>query len=101
MNDASTYTTIPNDDPQRNLTVADAETLPHIAVVGDTYTILVHGKQTAGRYCLIDMHIPKGGGPPLHRRCRRCHACQHSQTEQQAGFCARREPDEGVSRPEE
>jgi mannose-6-phosphate isomerase-like protein (cupin superfamily) len=67
MTDASTYTKIPNDDPQRNLTVADAETLPHIAVVGDTYTILVHGKQTAGRYCLIDMHIPKGGGPPLHR----------------------------------
>jgi hypothetical protein len=36
MTDASTYTKIPNDDPQRSLTVADAETLPHIAVVGDT-----------------------------------------------------------------
>jgi quercetin dioxygenase-like cupin family protein len=67
MTDTSNDMKIPNDDPQRSLTVADAETLPHIAVVGDTYTILVHGKQTAGRYCLIDMHIPKGGGPPLHR----------------------------------
>ena len=67
MTDALTQTKIPNDDPRRDLTLADAETLPHIAVVGDTYTILVNGKQTAGRYCLIDMHIPKGGGPPLHR----------------------------------
>jgi quercetin dioxygenase-like cupin family protein len=31
------------------------------------YTILVAGKDTAGRYSLIDMHIPPGGGPPPHR----------------------------------
>jgi quercetin dioxygenase-like cupin family protein len=67
MANLSGNTNIPLDDPQRSLTFADAETLPHIAVVGDTYTILVSGKQTAGRYCLIDMHVPKGGGPPLHR----------------------------------
>jgi quercetin dioxygenase-like cupin family protein len=36
-------------------------------VVGDTYTILLSGKDTAGRYCLIDMHVPPGGGPPPHR----------------------------------
>ena len=35
--------------------------------MGDTYTILVAGKDTQGRYCLIDMHIPSGGGPPPHR----------------------------------
>jgi quercetin dioxygenase-like cupin family protein len=35
--------------------------------VGDTYTVLLAGKDTAGRYCLIDMHIPPGGGPPPHR----------------------------------
>jgi quercetin dioxygenase-like cupin family protein len=35
--------------------------------VGDTYTILLTGEDTAGRYCLIDMHIPPGGGPPPHR----------------------------------
>jgi quercetin dioxygenase-like cupin family protein len=35
--------------------------------VGDTYTILVAGKDTAGRYALIDMYIPPGGGPPPHR----------------------------------
>jgi hypothetical protein len=25
------------------------------------------GKDTAGQYCLIDMHVPPGGGPPPHR----------------------------------
>lgn len=38
-----------------------------IGLVGDTYTILVSGSDTAGRYCLIDMHVPPGGGPPPHR----------------------------------
>jgi len=41
--------------------------LPHIGLAGDTYTILLAGKDTAGRYCLIDMHVPPGGGPPPHR----------------------------------
>ena len=42
------------------------EHLPHIGLVGDTYTILVAGSDTAGRYTLIDMHVPPGGGPPPH-----------------------------------
>lgn len=61
---------IPPDDPQRSLTLARPETdqsLPHIGVVGDTYTILLSGADTAGRFCLIDMHIPPGGGPGPHR----------------------------------
>lgn len=62
--------TIPPDDLHRNLTLTrpnDDQTLPHIGLVGDTYTILLAGKDTAGRYCLIDMHIPPGGGPAPHR----------------------------------
>jgi quercetin dioxygenase-like cupin family protein len=61
--------TIPADDPARNFTVArsDNPDLPHVGLVGDTYTILVAGKDTNGRYSLIDMHIPPGGGPPPHR----------------------------------
>lgn len=57
------------DDPARKSTFArsDDPSLPHIGLVGDTYTILVVGKDTAGRYSLIDMHIPPGGGPPPHR----------------------------------
>jgi|SRR5271166_3011723 len=60
---------IPPDDPARNLVLAQPEkqNVPHIGLVGDTYTILVAGEDTAGRYCLIDMHIPPGGGPPPHR----------------------------------
>ena len=62
--------TIPLDDLQRNLALARPESdqnLPHIGMVGDTYTILLSGKDTAGRYCLIDMHVPPGGGPGPHR----------------------------------
>ena len=75
MNDSSSASsqpapTIPSDDLQRQLSLArpdDDQSLPHIGLVGDTYTILLTGKDTAGRYCLIDMHIPPGGGPPPHR----------------------------------
>jgi quercetin dioxygenase-like cupin family protein len=35
--------------------------------MGGTYTILVSGEQTGGRYCLVDMLVPPGGGPPPHR----------------------------------
>jgi quercetin dioxygenase-like cupin family protein len=62
--------TIPPDDLQRHLILAQPDkeqNLPHIGVVGDTYTILMTGNDTAGRFCLIDMHIPPGGGPPPHR----------------------------------
>src|ERR1700722_821165 len=63
-------TPIPPDDPKRSLAIARPntdESLPHIGLVGDTYTILLSGNDTGGRYCLIDMHIPPGGGPPPHR----------------------------------
>ena len=62
--------TIPPDDPARRLTVArpdQDESLPHLGLVGDTYTILLSGADTAGQYTLIDMHVPPGGGPPPHR----------------------------------
>jgi len=59
--------TIPPDNPKRSLTLAQPDNLPHIGLVGDTYTITVTGEQTDGRFCVIDMHIPPGGGPPPHR----------------------------------
>jgi quercetin dioxygenase-like cupin family protein len=60
---------IPADDPNRQLTVADPDggELRRVSIVGNNYTILVSGAQTAGRYCLIDMLVPDGGGPPPHR----------------------------------
>jgi quercetin dioxygenase-like cupin family protein len=60
---------IPPDDPDRRLTVADPDGagMRHVSVAGGTYTILLSGAETAGRYCLIDMLVPHGGGPPPHR----------------------------------
>lgn len=60
---------IPDDETTRRLTLTDPEDpeLVHLAVVGDTYTVLVRSADAAGRYTLIDMLIPAGGGPPPHR----------------------------------
>src|ERR1700722_8860672 len=46
---------IPPDDLKRNLTVArpnENQSLVHVAIAGGTYTILITGADTAGRYCL-------------------------------------------------
>jgi quercetin dioxygenase-like cupin family protein len=61
---------IPPDDPQRSLVIArpgGSPELPHIGLAGGTYTLLLTGNDTDGRYCLISMIIPPGGGPPPHR----------------------------------
>ena len=60
---------LPADDPTRHLTIvrSDDPNLPHIGLVGDTYTILLSGKDTAGQYSLIDMRVPPCGGPGPHR----------------------------------
>jgi quercetin dioxygenase-like cupin family protein len=60
---------IPDDDPTRSLTLADPDDpgTTFVSLVGNTYAMLITGEQTAGRYCLIDMRVPDGGGPPPHR----------------------------------
>lgn len=61
---------LPADDLSRSVTVARPDVdgaLPHVAVAGGVYTVLVSGEQSAGRYALIDMLVPPGGGPPTHR----------------------------------
>ena len=62
-------TALPPDDGTRPLVVAapDDPSLVHLSVVGGTYTILISGEDNAGRYALIEMLIPAGGGPPAHR----------------------------------
>jgi quercetin dioxygenase-like cupin family protein len=70
MEEKTKYPALPPDDLKRALTLAqpnEDQSLPHIGLVGDTYTITVSGEATNGRFCLIDMHIPPGGGPPPHR----------------------------------
>jgi quercetin dioxygenase-like cupin family protein len=67
---APAYPPIPPDDPRRALAVVRPEaddTLPHVGIGTGTYTILLSGRDTAGRYALIDMLVPPGGGPPPHR----------------------------------
>ena len=60
---------LPPDNANNKLTVANPEDprMRHVSVAGGTYTILVTGAETSGRYCLIDMLVPPGGGPPPHR----------------------------------
>ncbi|WP_158818976.1 cupin domain-containing protein [Methylocapsa sp. S129] len=60
---------IPADDPHRRLAVSDLDdpNMRHISLAGGAYTILLTGAETGGRYCLIDMLVPPGGGPPPHR----------------------------------
>jgi quercetin dioxygenase-like cupin family protein len=60
---------VPADNRQRNLVIQNPENQKalHLGVVGDTYTVLLSGTDTASQFCLIDMHVPPGGGPPPHR----------------------------------
>lgn len=70
MNDnANGPATIPADDLTRQVTVADPDApgATHIAVVGDTYTVVLSGEDTGGRFSMIDMLVPAGSGPPPHR----------------------------------
>ena len=65
----SAAATVPPDDVRCDRKVADADgdAVPHVGLVGNTYTTLLSGADTAGRYALIDMHVLPGGGPPPHR----------------------------------
>lgn len=62
---------IPADDIARLLTITRPGERVSYSVAGDTYTILITGEATAGRYAVIDMHVPPGGGPDPHR-----HECE-------------------------
>ena len=66
MSTTSNMGAIPADDPRRNLVVAnpDDSNAQHLGVVGDTYTILLAGTDTAGRFTLIDMHVPPEAALP-------------------------------------
>jgi quercetin dioxygenase-like cupin family protein len=60
--------TLETADPARDIAIARPEdpALTHLAVVGDTYTVLLSGEQTDGRFAMLDMLIPPGGGPLPH-----------------------------------
>lgn len=59
---------LPPDDVNRAVVKANGDQASeHLGVAGNTYTILLSGKDTGGRFSLIDMHVPPGGGPLPHR----------------------------------
>lgn len=61
---------VPPDDAARELAAVgpvEDRALRHVAIGGGVYTILLDASQTAGRYCLIEMNVPPGAGPPPHR----------------------------------
>jgi len=49
-----------------NIRTIDKHQGEHIAVAGDTYKIIISGKQSGGEYAIIDMQVPPCGGPPPH-----------------------------------
>lgn len=47
-------------------TIGTARDYPVYSVLGDVYTYLLTGEQTAGEYAVIEALVPVGGGPPPH-----------------------------------
>ena len=42
------------------------ESYPSYSMVGDRYTLLLTGEQTAGAYAVVEAFVPPGGGPAAH-----------------------------------
>lgn len=54
------------ENAKSNPITLNAEDGQSLSVVGDTYRILVTGKETGGAFATIDMLVPPGGGPGPH-----------------------------------
>jgi quercetin dioxygenase-like cupin family protein len=52
--------------PPKNITLKKETEGQSISVVGDTYRVIIPGRETAGNYAVIDMLVPPGGGPGPH-----------------------------------
>lgn len=53
-------------DMFHKLTTVDREEGKNFSVVGDTYRIVISGRETDGEYAVIDMLIPSLSGPGPH-----------------------------------
>ena len=49
-----------------NVEKIDSHQGTYLSVVGDTYRIVISGKQTGGAFAMIDMLVPPGHGPGPH-----------------------------------
>ena len=54
------------ENPKKSLTIVKAQEGTALSVVGDSYRIVISGKQTEAAYAVIDMLVPPGGGPGPH-----------------------------------
>ncbi|WP_298153263.1 cupin domain-containing protein [Flavobacterium sp.] len=45
--------------------VSESEGL-QLSIAGGNYRIVISGKQTGGKFAVIEMHVPPGAGPGLH-----------------------------------
>lgn len=50
----------------KTITTVDNKQGQSVSVVGDTYRVVISGEQTNGKYAVIDMLVPPGGGPGPH-----------------------------------
>lgn len=48
------------------ITITGGNEGEHLAIAGGQYRILVSGDATDGRYAIIEMNVPPGGGPAPH-----------------------------------
>src|SRR5450432_2310623 len=51
---------------KKPLTIVNAQDGEALSVVGDSYRIVISGKETDGAYAVIEMLVPPGGGPGPH-----------------------------------
>ncbi|MXV52651.1 cupin domain-containing protein [Pedobacter sp. HMF7647] len=54
------------ENPDNKLTVVSASEGKSLSVAGNTYRIIISGKQTGGAYAIVDMLVPPNGGPGPH-----------------------------------
>ncbi len=53
-------------DSTKTIITVDNNAGQEFSIAGNTYRILISGKQTDGSFAVIDMLVPPGGGPAPH-----------------------------------
>ncbi|MDQ2718766.1 MAG: cupin domain-containing protein [Bacteroidota bacterium] len=54
------------ENKKKPLKIVGAQEGQALSVVGDSYRVVISGKETEGAYAVIEMLVPPGGGPGPH-----------------------------------
>jgi quercetin dioxygenase-like cupin family protein len=54
------------ENSNKTLTIVGPQDGQGLSVIGNSYRVVISGKQTEGKYALIEMLVPPGGGPGPH-----------------------------------